>query len=563
MDMKKIKYLLSAFTVSCAMVLSLGACSDYFDPELTGVVGIDNRTIQQERDAFYQMNGILQLMQQIGDGYVVAGELRSDLVSQTANSSQDLRDIEFFSADSTNSYLIERKLYELVNNCNYLISAVDHDYMGAKADTLVAQSTCIRSWAFMQLALDYGHAYYYTDPVLSDDDEVEVQKLGVDQLVDVLIADLLPYLPADGVSERLPFSTGQYATINSYATSYLFIPVRYMLAELYMWKENFAEAARLYYQLMLDRKLTTPLVHNRWRNSQCTDINIHNWNSQFSSLSSNNQLFVIPFSSDFVSGQTRLPQLFDSEFQLSASTQCHSIFQSQTYSADITVVSTRGDLRGYPLTTDYGCYVMRTAKSTDEVPTDAHVVKYNNLKASGSSYVPVARAAKIYLRYAEAVNRLGLHQLAFAVLKYGLNATTMLNTNYVGKTDYTAYPFTDFGQVNLTLASTFNGNEPLHSRGCGDSYKNSTFAIDTNTGIDSLTDVENKIMDEYVLECAFEGGRFHDLMRISQYRRSPKYLAEKVAAKLATVSGTPLDVAGWTSYLENKENWYLPSRSRR
>lgn len=149
--------------------VSLTSCSDFFESDLNNVSPADGRKVQQERDAFYQMVGILQLMQQIGDGYVVTGELRGDLVSQTANSTQELRDIEFFEADSANSYINERRLYALVNNCNYFISSLDYDYMGLKADSLASQAKCIRAWAFLNLALDYGQVHYFTRPILGSD----------------------------------------------------------------------------------------------------------------------------------------------------------------------------------------------------------------------------------------------------------------------------------------------------------------------------------------------------------------------------------------------------------
>ena len=120
-------------------------------------------------------------------------------------------------------------------------------------------------------------------------------------------------------------------------------------------------------------------------------------------------------------------------------------------------------------------------------------------------------------------------------------------------------PFGDFGQVNTTLAATFSSNGPLHSRGSGDADMNASYTIDTSTGVDSLTAVENMIMDEYVLECAFEGNRFHDLMRISQYRGTTAYLAKAVANKLAQVKGSPRSYTEWVAFLENRNNWYLPS----
>ncbi|MBR0275481.1 MAG: RagB/SusD family nutrient uptake outer membrane protein [Prevotella sp.] len=551
----------SLLFVICYLLFStaLTSCSDFFEGELNGVVPIEGRSIQQERDAFYQFNGILQLMQQIGDGYVVTGELRGDLVSQTVNSTQELRDIEFFAADSTNSYLNERRLYALVNNCNYFISCIDANALGEKADTLIGQAKCMRAWAYLNLALDYGQVRYYTEPVLSTDAEVTTQTMQLDALLDVLIADLLPYVPADGQPEELPFTTGQYSSINSYATRYLLLPVRLMLGELYMWKENFYEAAHMYYQLILDRTLTVPLGYrNRWRNNLCQDVSVRNWANQFSSLGTANQVSLIAFTEEFKGGETRLPDLFNKNYQLSASAPCQKLFNEQQYTINLTAVPVSGDLRGLGLTSDYGSYVLTYASENDEAPTQGVVTKFNKMRASDSYYIPLARSAKIYLRYAEAVNRLGLHRMAMAVLKYGLNANVLQNTNYMGKEDLTQYPFTDFGQKNLTLQSRFSSNAPLHSRGSGDADMNASYAIDLSAGIDSLTDVENKIMTEYVLECAFEGNRFHDLMRISQYRRSPRYLATQVAAKLAAVEGSPRSYAEWIAFLEDRNNWYLP-----
>lgn len=86
-----------------------------------------------------------------------------------------------------------------------------------------------------------------------------------------------------------------------------------------------------------------------------------------------------------------------------------------------------------------------------------------------------------------------------------------------------------------------------------------SYFIDISGGVDSLTDVENKIMTEYVLECSFEGNRFHDLMRISQYRSDPSYLAGKVAVKLAAVEGSPRSREQWIAFLSDRRNWYLPS----
>lgn len=194
----------------------------------------------------------------------------------------------------------------------------------------------------------------------------------------------------------------------------------------------------------------------------------------------------------------------------------------------------------------------------EEERTDAYITKVRNMSYSGSYYATLCRAPLVYLRYAEAVNRLGKHQLAMAVLKYGLTAEVLSNGNYISRKELTGETWLDFGQVTPLYASIFESNEGLHSRGCGDADMNASYVIDVSS-TDSLTDVENKIMDEYVLECAFEGNRFHDLMRIAQYRSDPTYLAGKIAEKLAGLSNSTRSREQWLDYLSDRKHWFLPS----
>ena len=562
--------------VACtlALIVLCGSCSDFFENDLTSVTNADGRVIATERDAFYQMCGIMQQMQRVADGYFLANELRGDLLTQTRNSSQDLRDIEFFEADVDNMYLNEREYYALVNNCNFYIDRIDRGVFGTKSDTLISQVKCIRAWAYLQLALDYGQVHYFTSPLTKVDETVDVTDFTVpddmlaeqgtlmvpEKLVDTLIEDLRPYCPADGKQEEFPFTAGEYASIGSYPTSMLFIPVRFMLGELYMWRQDFASAANMYYQLMLDRRLTVSGSYcNKWRNSYCDEVSVRSWAGQFSSL--NNYVSVIAFSNENENGMTRIPDLMGTDFQLAASPVCRETFSEQQYTIGLNAVSLPGDLRGEGVTSDYGTYVMSVPDNAlmDE-KTDAYITKLSRMTYSSTNFMSLCRSSLVYLRYAEAVNRLGKHQLAMAVLKYGLNDETLNNRNYVKREELsTGEPWLEFGQNVLIYQSVFKGNSGLHGRGCGDVDKNMSYFIDISGGVDSLTDVENKIMTEYVLECSFEGNRFHDLMRISQYRSDPSYLAGKVAVKLAAVEGSPRSREQWIAFLSDRRNWYLPS----
>jgi hypothetical protein len=55
------------------------------------------------------------------------------------------------------------------------------------------------------------------------------------------------------------------------------------------------------------------------------------------------------------------------------------------------------------------------------------------------------------------------------------------------------------------------------------------------------------------METAFDGNRFHDLMRFSEHRNDPGFLAHKVAQKHP-------DYNFYLALLKDKKNWYLPQR---
>ncbi|MDO9153263.1 MAG: RagB/SusD family nutrient uptake outer membrane protein [Paludibacter sp.] len=63
--------------------------------------------------------------------------------------------------------------------------------------------------------------------------------------------------------------------------------------------------------------------------------------------------------------------------------------------------------------------------------------------------------------------------------------------------------------------------------------------------------VEDLIVNETALECAFEGNRFHDLMRIAIRRNDNAYLANKVAAKHSE------NKEAIRQKLLDRTNWYL------
>ncbi|MBR0275496.1 MAG: RagB/SusD family nutrient uptake outer membrane protein [Prevotella sp.] len=526
--------------------LVLTACGDFVDVDSNSVIKTDDYNINDEPKARYTMFGILAQLQRVADRYVILGELRGDLLTTTENSTQDLHDIAEFNVDSLNAYHIESDLYAIINSCNYMLSRIDTSVVitnnnGEREKVLkyeMAQAKAIRAWCYLQLLINYGTASYYTDPIVDVDQEIQSQEMNLDALAPVLIEDLRPWVPEDDEEmEQMP----DYGTVGNYASKQLFIPIRAILGDLYLYTNNYEAAARMYYAHLLSNSLTVVARRNSWTDNTFTR-ETGNWTSLFSLASEMQSL--IQCTTSYIESVSQLSKIFDEkeEYLLAPSAAGLHIWESQTYAYGSTV-STLGDLRG-----PYGTYSLNTVLRGEAETEVASVSKYKNL----SQTVIMYRTSTIYLRYAEAINRLGKHRMAFALLKYGLNREKLLVPSYVPPTEFTddegkVIPYLDFGQGNLNYDTKFSSNVGMHSRGCGERIADFR-SYDIETGVDALTFVEDQLLTEMALETGYEGNRFADIMRIGRHRHSTSFVATTIAKRAPALN----------AYLQDESHWYLP-----
>lgn len=537
------KYLIIIFS---GILFTLNSCHDFFESDSTNVSITKGDTIGTEREALYAMSGILQHLQVIGDNWVIANELRGDLLAVTHNSSQDLWDIYNFEVEPTNSYLNDREFYALVNDCNYLIKYVDTTKIVQDEKILkryMSATKSIRAWAYMQMAMIYGQVYYSTEPILdATQDMSKLPKISMDVLVDFLLDDLSPLKPVDNTIEHFPGYFGEN-------TEDYFIPIRLVLGDLYLWKKDYYNAALMYYQLILTKRLVlSSSFQNKWKDNQFLEYGTLTWRQLF--LNSGEVVSKIRHTDDYAESVTILSKIFSPEYYwLAPSLTAISNWESQTY-VETATRTTAGDLRGRinssgPNKNAGSYYSDNLGSSTIEEILYPVVSKYefNN----NTTYL--CRASQVYLKYAEAVNRLGKHYLALAVLKKGLNRESL--TSLVSQSELAGNePFLDFGQNTPYLADLFSANKGIQERGCGNVGLLST---SIPTGVDTLIWVEDQIIMEAALENAFEGNRFVDLMRVANHRDDPLYLAKMVASKFP-----PGQKEAMEQKLSDKENWFFP-----
>ena len=231
------------------------------------MLNVDSNRVEYEfedwtlNDSVYSVLGILKGVQGVADRQVLINELRADLV--TVNESKAVVDVQELSRSvfnlSSNKYLDVKDYYAIINNCNIYLARVDTTLEKNNIKLMLPEYVAVKSvraWTYLQLAINYNNVPYFTEPILTHSAAEEVMNtpmLTRDEIVSRLIADIMPYenpaaypMPSwDADGKVLKFGYGDNGT--EVDTKLLFVPVRMLLGELYLWKGDYKNAAKFFY----------------------------------------------------------------------------------------------------------------------------------------------------------------------------------------------------------------------------------------------------------------------------------------------------------------------------
>ena len=218
---------------------------------------------------------------------------------------------------------------------------------------------------------------------------------------------------------------------------------------------------------------------------------------------------------------------------------------------------------------------MREALAAFYANPDAYTEALPRMRKYNYANIILYRGTTIYLHLAEALNRMGHYDLAFAILKDGIDRQ-LLSTTYLSDDSKqllkTTYPFLSSENISIFDAPAGSASTKaaygIHKHGCG--YTNGNFSpyqlapvigsklaelhpgATTFTRNDSIDAMEDLLCDEYAMEFAFEGSRFSDLCRLARHKNAAsagtgsQWLANKLAFKNPAID------------LTDEQNWYLP-----
>lgn len=566
------KVMKKSFLCHLSLILSVGiistSCSGFLSTDSDLVAFEKDHKLNNVTDSLYSTFGILAKMQKIADRTVILGEMRGDLTTLTDNASPALKAIANFQVDEKNEYNQISDYYAVINNCNYVIANIDtsivkHGYRVFEAEYAAAK--VFRAWTYLQAVLAYGEVPLITEPLMTEKTAAEAinkNLSNINQICDYFINDITPF-----VDTPLP-------NMRAFSGSYqeLFIPVRLLLADMNLWRGNYLEAAQLYHAYLTfeGKWITTNTLATTWNNTD----NFSDKNPNKRDIL-DEELWLITMESNEADGViSMLPDIF-------GSTQRNDYYAQAKPSQAIYAISAAQD---YCLCYDKDgdgkndtLYAPKTGLVKDIYRGDLRLNNsYEYSKANrpaGSKYsteintvdkfeksrVVMDRVSKVYLRFAEALNRAGFPESAFVVLKYGLQNTTqrpIINRYIDARERAKAGNLLDFNTAVFNRMNT----QGIHARGCGAVDADTLYRMPLpETQLATYEDtvqyqiplVEDMIVTEMALETAFEGDRFYTLMRVADRRNDPSYLAEPISKRNGEKNQAIYDL------LMNKENWYL------
>lgn len=485
--MKKILYTLFAAiglmsAVSCSDMLETESNSQLYDPSLS-----------QKTDSVFYAYGILQAMQQLADQYYFQNELRGDLVKTTIYATTDLRAMSNFEADATNKYDSVYLYYQVINNCNYYLKhrntelVTGSQYVAMNEYIAVA---AIRAWTYLQLVRQYGDVPYVTEPVMTISDINATQQTTSASVILAGEAEYLEKLKAEWGPEYQAVPTfgktsveigGNGSRSKKMRPSKCFLPINLVLGDLYLENGEYSKSVKSYYDYLKYNTTETEVstmvrVNSLGSYDYRTDFlyptdysrstptayqTTLSWNNIFTSNEAPDDVIsYIPMATSKLQGQTTVvPEAFGylyyetsggtrysqypsstvetSDVQVVPSDEFKEMYSNQPFYYEVIPASTSSlrEITSAPL----GDMRFKFVTTGDEPYNDRTYVYKPSL---GTFFL--YRNSTVFLSIAEAMNRMGYPDAAFAVLKNGLDRSLV---NYID----TAYQHQTFDNPRIRV----------------------------------------------------------------------------------------------------------------
>nr|WP_294899020.1 RagB/SusD family protein [uncultured Pedobacter sp.] len=585
----------SKYIIIAVVCVSLFSCKKTFDKDPGNALS-QEQAYRNVYDADAAVLGIYGKFLGLAKQYTVLNEVRADLTTVTANADINLRQLNTHTETASNTYASPLPFYQVIMNCNdalYNFTKMRNENRLTVDEYQQRYSDvgAIRCWLYLQLGIHWGAVPYVTDPIANIDDlkdKTKFERIPFDQLLDKLVAfgESLPY------KDQYPAGSSLETTYDGYNMDKIYIFKRTILGDINLWKGNWAKAAEYYNKVMNAASILYPAMNSdqyyeTYKIGYASQIQNGGWGTIFSQpinerYSNYENIWVMPFDKNFDPVNPFI-NLFSAggAYLLKPSQKAISNWYNEESNTNTRVGDT----------------YRANGSINFNTPGNEEIIKYTGGYNKNSPFETTGkwilyRASILHLRMAEAANRDNRSQLAYALLNGGIYGTFDDPTTS-SKDDNRNVTNVEQSETDITSPYYLDGrqgNNPVYrapyyrNRGIRNRVSLAKIVIDSTKYFDMntlptvtkdangvitsyknrpITDqaglslfMEDNIVKEEAEECAFEGYRWGDLLRVALRRTDdPTYLARKVAAKF------PLGSADYTTVynkLLDKANWYLP-----
>ena len=551
------------------------SCEDYLDVKPENVL-LPEQFYRDKFDADAAVRGIYGRLMNLAPQYVILNELRADMMDVTTNADQYLRQINLHYTDGYNPWTDPQPFYSLINDCNdaltnFNIMLSDLKISREDYDQRYSDIGTLRSWLYLQVVIHYGLVPYITFPMdnvedLKKLDDASMPYLNIEQMIDTLISfmESLPYM-------QLYSDPSLMDPVDGYDPRIMYIDKEFFLGDLYLWKGDYLAAAS-YYKSVIERntginefdsykipygdllklenldKFNSSYIRYYYYDKNSV---VNHWPWMFDVTQTTDyftEWIWVLYYDDKYAPYNPFIDLFSNtagKYYLKPSNLAIESWNSQIQRNQF-----KGDFRGIT-----GSY--------DTINGQPVIMKYiynyselTPFDRSGKWFL--LRAGGLHLRYIEAANRDGKYKIAYSLLNDGVSAnysvSGAVDLTYLGQT-LLPFPY-DFdarkaegSQIPLFVRGLYHRNIGIRGRVYLENRE-------LEEGADSLTVLENQVIEEAALELAYEGQRWGDLVRIAIRRNDPSFLADKVYDKLQ--KGGYTEAGQVREKLNNRDGWFLP-----
>ena len=244
-----IQKIIVSLAITTCLMAGTSSCSKIFDVEPTEVLSSE-QMYRNIFDADAAIVGLYGKFMSLAKQHVILNELRADLMDVTANADDQLRQLNNHNVVVGNAYADPKPYYEVILNCNdilknFKLMLQENKIKAEEYNQRSADVIALRSWIYLQLGIQFGTVPYVTEPVEQVNELANLDttpKLALENL----IKELIKTIEAIPAVYREPYtSTTTLVTVpvDGYPLSKFFINKHILLADLYLWDNQYLKAA--------------------------------------------------------------------------------------------------------------------------------------------------------------------------------------------------------------------------------------------------------------------------------------------------------------------------------